>query len=1096
MRKDVSIGMRRLATIAIAAVALVSAVVAAQTSEPDLENLGRSVGRSLVEGRHAQRAGVRHMLPLSCPPFQLLDEKGEPIVPHQEETTLQPVSTKRTCGQCHDYDTITRGYHFRMGCDELYAPTPADTTRGVDRGPGYFGKWDVLDQRELAPKEFSNPEDIDLTPFEWIQNSGILHPGGGPAEYDRAWNRYDEALAKDRGLALFGDSDYYESPWLDTGVVEADCFICHLDTYNYSIRAQQMKKQNFRWAATAAAGLGVVSGAVRDGDRPDVHYRKDLFDADGKVHLQIQRPTDRQCLPCHDMLGIERQGSTWHTPYMQDVHIQRGMTCTDCHPGDIRHHFAKGNSPGLTTRDDLDGGMMSCEGCHTTGEMGAPAYDHPGLPPLHFKWLTCEACHITKRSYLPALVIDTTTGEAMVHAAMTDSAFIASNMYRFGAYWGMIQKTHGEAPLVSFETSTFERAATAVEAQFGDDTQSDAAVALMLKTLEAGLPTGEDATVVRVHRGKAYHLVQDTLRALDVSVGRWPQVGDIVESNVAYARRADNGRVFPCSYQLGAFWLYEKDAISRPLFVKDMKKAWDFLTSGEFRFYRYPAAPAQGDAVELPAAAGTSEEDLRAAIGRKLAAYGEDEREFLTVYDDDSDGQPEVNTEEEIGLMAWALARTMTRVDDPALSFVCGLRQDHVRIEAPPDPYAGSLADMPRLADEPFLAIERYTWDPADERWEYAETRLTHALQYTIHEEWNVLAKPFAKRYVRPLSHGVKPASQALGANGCGDCHASRSPFFLASSLGQPWTYSGRSLNEPNYAALGYSMEGIEVGFFREDTLKPLARRLMPVALVVLALHFVLFGAKRPSRGHDESVVLRLRAHERLAHFAMLGAVGFLTLTAVCFLWGKRDPLGPWARDVHTRLGWPVALAVAGMLFARIARPPFRYLAARLVPSLASYVARRRRHRTGRFNIGQRAFFWFVITMIPFQLVTGFCMMVYMSSSTPDPMGTHIAAWAYTLHDVAALAIIFALMGHIYMGLFVYPHSLRSLFGGKVSAGWARTHHPAWKALSALESPPPIDTHAGGVEQPVAGAPESPAEPPREIPPEKARALPRKRRKK
>jgi cytochrome b subunit of formate dehydrogenase len=51
----------------------------------------------------------------------------------------------------------------------------------------------------------------------------------------------------------------------------------------------------------------------------------------------------------------------------------------------------------------------------------------------------------------------------------------------------------------------------------------------------------------------------------------------------------------------------------------------------------------------------------------------------------------------------------------------------------------------------------------------------------------------------------------------------------------------------------------------------------------------------------------------------------------------------------------------------------------------------------------------------------------------------------YTLHDIAGLGMIVLLMAHVYLATIVVPHSLFSLFGGKVSRIWAREHHADWK---------------------------------------------------
>jgi len=36
-------------------------------------------------------------------------------------------------------------------------------------------------------------------------------------------------------------------------------------------------------------------------------------------------------------------------------------------------------------------------------------------------------------------------------------------------------------------------------------------------------------------------------------------------------------------------------------------------------------------------------------------------------------------------------------------------------------------------------------------------------------------------------------------------------------------------------------------------------------------------------------------------------------------------------------------------------------------------------------------------------------------------------------------------MAHVYLATIVVPHSLNSLFGGKVSSKWADAHHSNWQ---------------------------------------------------
>ena len=55
----------------------------------------------------------------SCPPFHLKTEDGKVINPISGENASEPYSTRATCGGCHNYETITKGYHFQQGWDRI-----------------------------------------------------------------------------------------------------------------------------------------------------------------------------------------------------------------------------------------------------------------------------------------------------------------------------------------------------------------------------------------------------------------------------------------------------------------------------------------------------------------------------------------------------------------------------------------------------------------------------------------------------------------------------------------------------------------------------------------------------------------------------------------------------------------------------------------------------------------------------------------------------------------------------------------------------------------------------------------------------------------
>ncbi len=55
----------------------------------------------------------------ACIPFHLKTEDGKTINPLTGQNADQPYSTRQTCGSCHNYDQITKGYHFQQGWDRI-----------------------------------------------------------------------------------------------------------------------------------------------------------------------------------------------------------------------------------------------------------------------------------------------------------------------------------------------------------------------------------------------------------------------------------------------------------------------------------------------------------------------------------------------------------------------------------------------------------------------------------------------------------------------------------------------------------------------------------------------------------------------------------------------------------------------------------------------------------------------------------------------------------------------------------------------------------------------------------------------------------------
>ena len=78
-----------------------------------------------------------------CPPFFLRDEQGQIINPVKNENATIPYSPKQTCGTagCHNYDKITKGYHFQQGKDEQPNQKLKSLYQWVLSPGQYGGRW-------------------------------------------------------------------------------------------------------------------------------------------------------------------------------------------------------------------------------------------------------------------------------------------------------------------------------------------------------------------------------------------------------------------------------------------------------------------------------------------------------------------------------------------------------------------------------------------------------------------------------------------------------------------------------------------------------------------------------------------------------------------------------------------------------------------------------------------------------------------------------------------------------------------------------------------------------------------------------------------
>ena len=95
----------------------------------------------------------------------------------------------------------------------------------------------------------------------------------------------------------------------------------------------------------------------------------------------------------------------------------------------------------------------------------------------------------------------------------------------------------------------------------------------------------------------------------------------------------------------------------------------------------------------------------------------------------------------------------------------------------------------------------------------------------------------------------------------------------------------------------------------------------------------------------------------------------------------------------------------------------------------------------GRFNYGQKLFFWLMFYGVILLVISGLGM--WFVESIPWSL-RWLRYTAVTVHVVAALATIGAFIIHVYMGTAMVRGGFTSIIRGEVTKTWARTHHRLW----------------------------------------------------
>lgn len=917
-----------------------------------------------------------------CVPLHRLglkDLDDRTILPSMKRA--MPMSARNTCGACHDYGVIAKGLHFNS-LKTTSAGRPGEPWVLLDSATGT-----QLPLSNRSWKGLYKPADVGLTPWSFTQLFGRHMPGGD--------------------MACPDDTNDVTARWTVSGKAEINCMACHNGSYrqDHSEWARQMMRENFRWAATAASGLGEVGGMasrqpntwdIYQGPSPDdtgyatppaVDYDETLFDSKGRAMLDVESPKDKRCLSCHST--VRAGESKWRSD--RDVHSAAGLRCVQCHRNGISHDIVRGYETESIERNDPDVASLSCRGCHLGsgatgaramgGRLGAPVPEHAGLPPVHLEKITCTACHSGPMPKSEPTRVRTARANRMGIFGRarwyTEAPNISEGIFAKGpdgkigpmrmiwpAFWGRLEGEKvtpilpGEvAPLTEGVFGGSQQIAKILNALAGplaeDYNRWSERKDLVKKWKIGGLP-------VFLHGGKLYKLNADG--GLDVSTftGQEPMM-------IGPFARDWNGEIVTLLRDLDP----EVEPTDTTEFLNEIpKKRQEIL-------------------LVLTAMIKSLATDVAGKNETPVFDFGDVAYKRDLVHTPVKEDK-EKGIKEDLEKMTWRLVKVDTGGTRLAAPRFAWLNKDKTT-----RPLISDLVIQGVLAtaevEESFTEQQVGTvLGKLQESKGGKYVYISGGKMFALGSDGKVVASdnPAADAYSWPMAHGVRPAAQALGAGDCTDCHSLNSAFFFGKVKG-----AGPLLTDTVAVKSMHELQKMDAGFHRLFGLTFIFRPIFKTVLFTVAVLMAMILAAYAALAIRKTV--KFAGGTDKFCFPLLDKLAALVicvLTAVLVVTGFFNPvllgvtISGWLLMTHVLLGAVFAVALLGLIVFRAAECS--------------------EGGPGRFSLGQKIGFWMLAGF-------GFCLLLTAALATLPVIDISWQALMACLHLYMGIGAVLAALVYV-----------------------------------------------------------------------------------
>ena len=196
----------------------------------------------------------------------------------------------------------------------------------------------------------------------------------------------------------------------------------------------------------------------------------------------------------------------------------------------------------------------------------------------------------------------------------------------------------------------------------------------------------------------------------------------------------------------------------------------------------------------------------------------------------------------------------------------------------------------------------------------------------------------------------------------------------------------------------------------------------------------------------NDELIVRHKAGVRLTHwtlaafFFLATATGFVIYTPYFAGLAGVFGGGAMARFLHPwfSLGFVIGVAfLFGHWHARMMSEPGDQEWRKNFRAYMRYEAELK--DVGKYNAGQKLFFWSVILGASAFLISGIVMWF------PTSFHWSLRLLAYWAHEITFIGFVVGVIYHVYMSTAAMPGTLRAMTRGTVTPAWARWHHPRWR---------------------------------------------------